>query len=142
MNEPPAAPHITLDPTRPIPPYEQIRQQVADLITAGVLTAHTRLPPVRQLAADLDLAVGTVARAYQELETAGLVHTRRGGGTRVRPQPTPTAANRQRLLTQRTAAYVAEVRRLGITDQQALSAVATALAEPSPNPTAESPSNR
>ena len=46
----------------PTPPYEQLRRQLADLIGAGLLRPGDRLPPLRQLAADLGLAAGTVAR--------------------------------------------------------------------------------
>jgi len=67
----------------PTPPYEQLRRQLAALITDGTLAAGDRLPALRQLAGDLGLAVGTVARTYRELEAAGLVQSRRGGGTRV-----------------------------------------------------------
>jgi GntR family transcriptional regulator len=63
------------------PPYEQIRAQVASLIAAGALGPGARLPPVRSLAADLGIAAGTVARAYKELEQAGLIETRRRNGT-------------------------------------------------------------
>jgi GntR family transcriptional regulator len=69
-----------------MPAFEQIRSQVAGQILLGVLTADTRLPTVRQLASDLRVAPGTVARAYTLLESEGLVVTRRGGGTRVRVQ--------------------------------------------------------
>ncbi len=62
---------ISVDPSSPTPPYEQLRQQLAQLIELGTLTDGTRLPPVRQLAADLGLAAGTVARTYRELEAAG-----------------------------------------------------------------------
>lgn len=67
----------------PTPPYEQLRRQLCDLIRSGQLTSGERLPPVRQLAADLGVAVGTVARTYRELEGGGWVVTRRGAGTRV-----------------------------------------------------------
>jgi GntR family transcriptional regulator len=90
MTSPPSLRVATTDPT---PPYEQLRRQFAELIGSGVLAAGDRLPPLRQLAADLGLAVGTVARTYRELEAAGLVASRRGGGTRVRATaaaPTPT----------------------------------------------------
>ena len=76
-------PAIRLDAASAVPPFEQVRQQIADLVSHGHLPVGHRLPPVRQLAADLGLANGTVARAYQELEAAGLVVARRGGGTRV-----------------------------------------------------------
>jgi DNA-binding transcriptional regulator YhcF (GntR family) len=81
---------VTGDPT---PPYEQLRRQLAGLIRGGVLAPGERLPPLRQLAGDLGLAVGTVARTYRELEVAGLVVSRRGGGTRVAdPQPAGSTA--------------------------------------------------
>ena len=74
---------ITVDDTNPTPPYEQIRSQLASLINAGSLAFGERLPSVRQLAADLRLAPGTVARAYTELESQGLIESKRGAGTRV-----------------------------------------------------------
>lgn len=76
---------ITLDPSRPAGPAEQIRAQLTALIHAGELAADARLPPVRQLAGDLRVAAGTVAKAYKELEAAGLVRTGRANGTRVNP---------------------------------------------------------
>ncbi|MER5394145.1 GntR family transcriptional regulator, partial [Saccharopolyspora sp. NPDC002686] len=47
------------------------------------------LPPIRQLARDLGLAAGTVARAYRELEAAGILETGRRRGTRVAAAPQP-----------------------------------------------------
>ncbi|MFC5731679.1 MULTISPECIES: GntR family transcriptional regulator [Nocardioides] len=72
---------ITLDPASPVPPYEQVRAQLADQINGRELVAGTRLPTVRRLASDLGLAINTVARAYRELETSGLVETRGRAGT-------------------------------------------------------------
>ena len=72
---------ITVDLRSAIPPYEQIRSQISSLIALGALAPGTRLPTVRSLAADLGIATGTVARAYKELEAAGLVDSRRRGGT-------------------------------------------------------------
>jgi DNA-binding transcriptional regulator YhcF (GntR family) len=72
---------ISLDPASAIPPFEQVRAQIAARISSGGLTAGTRLPPVRRLADDLGLAANTVARAYRDLESAGLVETRGRGGT-------------------------------------------------------------
>lgn len=74
---------ITLEPTSPLPPYEQIRVQLEDLIRSGDLEAGQRLPSIRQLAGDLRIAPGTVARAYSELEAAELIETNRARGTRV-----------------------------------------------------------
>lgn len=76
---------ISVDPASPVSPVEQIRSQLAAQIRAGQLAADTRLPPVRQLAADLRVATGSVAKAYKDLEAAGLVRTARAAGTRVNP---------------------------------------------------------
>lgn len=72
---------VAVDPGSPEPPYEQVRRQVAEAVVTGRLVPGTRLPPVRRLAGDLGLAANTVARAYRELEQAGLVETRGRGGT-------------------------------------------------------------
>ncbi|MEE1621648.1 GntR family transcriptional regulator [Zafaria sp. Z1313] len=80
-----AATAITVEPANPAGPSEQIRSQLTALIQSGRLPADTRLPTVRQLAGDLRLAAGTVAKAYKELEAAGLVRTGRAAGTRVNP---------------------------------------------------------
>jgi GntR family transcriptional regulator len=72
---------ISVDLSSATPPYEQIRTQIGSLIAVGSLGAGTRLPTVRSLAADLGIAAGTVARAYKELEQAGLIETRRRNGT-------------------------------------------------------------
>ncbi len=72
---------LGVDSASPTPPYEQVRAQLAAKISNGQLVPGTRLPTVRQLAEDLALATNTVARAYRELEAAGLVETRGRAGT-------------------------------------------------------------
>ena len=69
-------------------PAEQIHDQIRGLITTGALAANERLPSVRQLAADLRVAPGTVAKVYKQLEEEQLVETRIGVGTRVSPHAT------------------------------------------------------
>ncbi|MFP7834704.1 GntR family transcriptional regulator [Marisediminicola sp. LYQ134] len=75
---------IHVDADDPTPPYEQIRAGLAREIRSGRASAGHRLPSVRQLAGDLRVAPGTVARAYRELEEAGMVATRGSQGTVVR----------------------------------------------------------
>ena len=123
----PAGPRITITPGPGSPPYEQVRQQIADLIEAGVLAPGERLPPVRQLAGDLGLAAGTVARAYSILESGGLVETRRGGGTVVAQVREPSPAQRRAQLDHHARDYVAAVRRIGVERDDALDAVRRAL---------------
>lgn len=63
--------------------YEQIVSQIKEQIAVGDLQPGERLPPVRRLADRLDIAPGTVARAYSDLERLGLVVTGGARGTRV-----------------------------------------------------------
>ncbi len=118
---------ITVDPDSGTPPYEQIRQHIDDLITTGSLATGHRLPTVRQLAGDLGLAPGTVARAYRELEQGGLVQTRRGAGTRVVGSERPAADP----LLAKARAYVASARALGCDDSQVRDALERALTDSS-----------
>jgi len=115
---------LTVTPDDPTPPYEQLRRQLVELIEAGQLVEGERLPPLRQLAGDLGLAVGTVARTYRELEAAGLVRSRRGAGTRVAlTAPKPSAGERQARLAGLAAAYVMKARALGASDAEITAAV-------------------
>ena len=66
-------------------PFEQVRRQLAEAVGDGRLPAGAKLPPIRALAGELGLAANTVARAYRELEEAGLVLTRGRHGTVVSP---------------------------------------------------------
>lgn len=66
--------------------YEQIVQQVKEAVATGTLRSGDRLPAVRRLADQLDIAPGTVARAYGELESSGVVVTEGARGTRVAPR--------------------------------------------------------
>lgn len=118
---------LVVDPDDPTPPYAQLRRQLTDLVGSGRLGPGERLPPLRQLAGDLGLAVGTVARTYRELESDGLVISRRGGGTRVAPGVSVLSeAQRHDRLAALAASYVAQARALG-DDSEVLAAVQDAL---------------
>ncbi len=78
---------VAIDLSGSSPPSDQIYQQLRGLILAGRVTAGERLPTVRQLARDLNVAPGTVARAYKQLETEAFVQTRARGGTTVTATP-------------------------------------------------------
>lgn len=72
---------------------DEIAGEFRGLISSARLIPGDRLPPVRQVARDLGVAVGTAARAYRQLEEEGLVDTRRGGGTRVAESAHPLPAD-------------------------------------------------
>ncbi|WP_405427427.1 GntR family transcriptional regulator [Micromonospora sp. NBC_00617] len=114
---------ITVDPDSPVPPYEQVRVQLAELIGDGRLPVGSRLPTVRQLAADLRLAANTVARAYRELEGAGLLETRGRNGTFVAPGRDDAVDRLHRAAVE----YAAEARRLGVPPERAVALVRAAV---------------
>ena len=122
-------PQLTIDADSATAPFEQVRTQIAEAIAAGGLGAGVRLPTVRQLAADLGLAVNTVARAYRELEADGVVatHGRRGTFVRSEVVDEPTVHS-SRADSARAAAgdYVHLVRRLGLSSHEALRLVEVA----------------
>ncbi|MFI7607052.1 GntR family transcriptional regulator [Micromonospora sp. NPDC049366] len=114
---------ISVDVGSSVPPYEQVRAQLAELIGDGRLPVGTRLPTVRQLAEDLSLAANTVARAYRELEAGGLIETRGRNGTFVAPGRDDAMDRLQRV----AADYAAQARRLGVPPAAALALVRAAL---------------
>jgi DNA-binding transcriptional regulator YhcF (GntR family) len=120
---------IQLDAASPVPPFEQVKAQFARQIAERTLAVGTRLPTVRQLAADLGLAVNTVARAYRELEEAGLVQTRGRAGTFV------SAAGEHSLQRAQQAArqFAAATADLGLSPDDLLQIVRAALTPTHPS---------
>lgn len=119
---------LRVDPGSPVPPYEQIRSQVARMIASGVLQDGQRLPAIRQLAGDLDLAGGTVARAYRELERDGLITTRGRHGTFVNGARERAASpDRARQLADAAGAFAVQAAQLGVDRRQALKVAQQAL---------------
>jgi DNA-binding transcriptional regulator YhcF (GntR family) len=105
--------------TRPL--FDQLRTQIIDAVRDGRLSPGTRLPTVRELAGQMGLAVNTVARAYRELETAGVLETRGRFGTfvsRVDPADTAMATAAQN--------FVETARALGVDRSEALRYVESA----------------
>ncbi|WP_347354391.1 GntR family transcriptional regulator [Intrasporangium sp.] len=107
------------------PPFEQVRDQITRLIAAGRLLPGDRLPTVRGLAAELGLAVNTVARSYKELEAVGLVETGGRAGTVVATNER-TAHVAAATLASR---FAVAARSAGLADDEAVDLVRVALRE-------------
>jgi GntR family transcriptional regulator len=98
-----------------VPIYLQIVQQIKYLEAAGRLAPGEELPAIRVLAEKLLVNPNTVARAYRELETAGIVTKRRTAGTFVSDTGSPLARReRVKILTERIDALLAEARQMNI----------------------------
>ncbi len=107
---------LRVDPSQALPVYEQIRQQVTRMAVTGILAPGTRLPTIRQLAADLGLAKGTVAKAYELLELSAVVESKGHKGTFVRhpgPGPESDAGQVADGLREAAEAFVVGARQLG-----------------------------
>lgn len=97
------------------PYYSQIVSQVRYLVATGRLEVGEQLPPVRKLAEQLVLNPNTVARAYRELESEGVVVSKRGAGVFVAEGVSPLSKKEQkRLVTERIDAMLTTARQMGI----------------------------
>ncbi|MBF4995108.1 GntR family transcriptional regulator [Arthrobacter gandavensis] len=114
---------VRIDAASSVPPYEQLRLQILDAANDGSLPVGIRLPPVRTLAAQLGLAVNTVARAYRELEQAEVVTTRSRAGTVV----AAAGDNGRRRVAEAARVFADTVSANGVDHKEALSLVQAAL---------------
>jgi DNA-binding transcriptional regulator YhcF (GntR family) len=114
---------VAIDPEAATPPYEQVRAQLATRIADGSLPVGTRLPTVRALAAELHLATNTVARAYRELEAAGLVETQGRRGTFVSATRSDTLQQAQ----DAARVYAETIHALGLSAGEAVALVTAAV---------------
>ena len=106
---------VRIDQHAAKPLFDQLRTQIIDGIRDGKLPPGTRLPTVRELAGQMSLAVNTVARAYRELEAAGILETRGRFGTFVaRIDPADTA------MATAAHTFVSAARALGVDKDDAL----------------------
>jgi GntR family transcriptional regulator len=98
-----------------VPIYLQIVNQVKYLVASGRLAPGAEMPPIRALAERLLINPNTVARAYRELEVAGVVVKRRTAGTFVSDAGSPLARReRLKILTERIDALLAEARQMNV----------------------------
>jgi GntR family transcriptional regulator len=99
-----------------VPIYRQIVNQIKYLVASGLLRPGEELPPIRTLALQLKVTPNTIVKAYDELESVGVVHGRRGAGTYISEQrPLLAQQERRRIIEQRIDALLAEAHQLNFT---------------------------
>jgi len=98
-----------------VPVYVQLVSQIKYLVSSGRLAPGEQLPPVRKLAERLVVNPNTVARAYRELESEGVVTCRRGAGVFVADGVSPLARREQnRILAERVDVLLTEARQMNV----------------------------
>ena len=122
---------FAVQPTSGVPIYRQLMDQVRSLVSSGRLKPGDRLPSVRQMAADLEVNMMTVSKAYTRLEADGVLERERGLGMRV-PEtasrdaaaaPKASVAERQQELRPIADELATRAWQLKLTDAQTLDAV-------------------
>ena len=107
---------INLNTHDGVPIYLQVVNQIKYLVASGRLAPGAELPAIRVLAEQLLVNPNTIARAYRELESAGIVEKRRTAGTFVSSDGSPLARKeRMRILSQRVDQLLAEATQMNLT---------------------------
>jgi len=106
---------IRINSTDGVPIYMQVVNQVKHLVAAGRMEPGEEMPAIRVLAEQLVVNPNTIARAYLELERAGIVTKRQGLGTYISETPLLLSQREKlRALTARADALLVDARHLGV----------------------------
>ena len=100
------------------PIYEQLMDQMKDLIIMEVLKENERLPSVRALAQELTINPNTIQKAFKQLETEGFIYTLPGKGSFVSPPNEMRNSMKQEKIKNELAKIVREALFMGISLQE------------------------
>ena len=110
---------VQINPGSGKPVYTQVVEQISAAIAKGDLKSGDKLPAVRKLAGELVINPNTVARAYRDLETLGLVQTRQGSGVSVSEGSSPLAQEQKmKILAERADSLLTEAQQMDIDLEQ------------------------
>jgi GntR family transcriptional regulator len=121
---------LFLSATDKKPMYLQIVEQITSKVLLGDWPAQMALPSIRELAADTQVSVITVKRAYADLEHAGVIVTHAGRGSFVSAQPDLQQQLQQQELAQLLSAAVAVARQLQLSDAELFARLQQHLVQP------------
>jgi len=107
------------NPSSGVPIYLQLMEQVKHAIETGALRPGEQLPGIRPLAEELVINPNTVAKAYRELEHAGIIELRQGAGAFVASNARgERLADKLKAAQAIVSATVAKLRSQGVTDAE------------------------
>ena len=103
---------------RPI--YEQLIDQIMDMVLHGVMQPGEQLPSVRALAGELAINPNTIQKAYAELERRGITYSVPGRGSFVSAELQVVTEEYRRRILSDTRALLEEARATGMSAQDFL----------------------
>jgi len=106
-----------LDARSGVPTYLQLVQQVRQAVRLGILRPGDQLPTVKEVVSALAINPNTVLKAYRELDLEGLVEGRRGVGTFVSSELTPSPPDGLKELRSALQRWVGRARAAGLDDE-------------------------
>ena len=104
-----------------IPIYLQIEQYLYRQIALGKIKAGEKIPSVRKLALELTVNVNTVQRALQEMNTQGILYTKRGEGNFVTEDTELSSKTKQSLINNELDEFVQNMEKLGVKQDELVS---------------------
>lgn len=116
-----------LSDDRPI--YVQLMETITAAIASGTLTAGSRLPSVREMAAQAGVNPNTMQRALAELEREGLLYSQRTAGRFVTDQGDRITQKRKELAMQQIRIFLSSMKEMGYTSEQTLNLIQQAVKE-------------
>ena len=112
---------------RPI--YVQLMETITAAIASGTLAAGSRLPSVREMAAQAGVNPNTMQRALAELERDGLLYSQRTAGRFVTDQNDRITQKRKELAMQQIRIFLSSMKEMGYTSEQTLNLIQQAVKE-------------
>jgi len=125
-------PIIAIDLRNPKPIYEQIKDNIKQLIITGALKQDEKLPSVRELAQTTSINPNTIQKAYRDLESEGFIYTVSGRGNFVAPSPKKVDPKRLEVLYASLKATVGELSYLGVPENNIIEIVQNAISHSKP----------
>lgn len=116
-----------LSDDRPI--YIQLMETITAAIASGTLAAGSRLPSVREMAAQAGVNPNTMQRALAELERDGLLYSQRTAGRFVTDQSDRITQKRKELAMQQIRIFLSSMKEMGYTSEQTLNLIQQAVKE-------------
>ncbi len=100
--------------------YLQIADRIGDLILSGAFPPESKVPSVRELAAEIEVNANTVARTYEYLQQSGVIYTKRGLGYFVSPDAKEKiiATRREQLMKGEMDYFLGQLKAVGITPNE------------------------